>query len=263
MATSARPTSVGAARRASGRCLLVRLFIVAALGVAVVPGCPRRAPRTPAAVRKSASVEPPLARWARLGEIWREMSAHLAGERGDRQTGKAAFDVLRADMLQTLDAVQASPELRVVFGERWGYVAASRYVTGTTYGPTALGAAEPALTAVEDEVEELNGLAAAKLTAAVGKAAAGRFATQIGYLARVEALRTGPSAGGPGRQSAADSRRKLSEQYEEGKITPGPAALEAGKRLVEFTVSRCGWLTEPRKDHGAPSRGGQRTQTRG
>jgi hypothetical protein len=42
--------------------------------------------------------------------------------------------------------------------------------------------------------------------------------------------------------------RALKEQYDQGKISPGPAAQLAGQRLVEFTVSSLGWLAGPPKD---------------
>ncbi len=157
-----------------------------------------------------------------------------------------AFDKLHGEMADALAAVGASPELQAGFADRWRYIDVNRYGPRPQDGPQVLGAAAPALTAIEDQVQELGLVEEQKLTPEVGNAAAATLAVQVQCL--VEVRRAKAETAGTDDSKA---QRRLRDRYEQGKISPSPAALLAGRRLAEFTVSRLGWLAGPPKESGA------------
>ncbi len=208
----------------------LRLAVLAATGLSLVPG-----------LRASGST--PLDKWSRLGHVWREMSAHAKGQRGRVGLGKPAFDKLKTEMTAALDALPASPALRVVFEERWAHIDRTQYAMATCYKMVA-GGPPPARSAVEEQVKELEQLTAeGRLTKEAAAKAAGVLAVQAEYLVRVRAA-----------ERAADGEQlweawgKLLDDYRANRIKPGEPASLAGKRLAEMTVSRLGWLAGPPKE---------------
>jgi len=236
-----RDDGTRAARRAT-----VRLAILAAAGLSLWPGCLSRGGESQGAGHPEepdgdddTEAGPLLEKWARLGRIWRELTAHHKGERGDRRTGKAAFDKLKTEMTDALAALPAWPELRAVFDERWAHIDRSRYSMATCYKMLP-GGVPAARDKVEAQVETLRQLVdEGKLTEEAALMAAGVLAVQAEYMARnQEAEQSEEEAGW-------EAVRKLWEEYNDGKIEAGAQAQLAGKRLTELTVDKVGWLAGP------------------
>ena len=224
----------------------LRLLILAAAGLSLWPGCLSR----DGGLQNAGGSEEPdgdddtpagplLEKWARLGRVWRELTAHHKGERGDHTTGKAAFDKLKAEMTKALDALPAWPELRAVFDERWAHIDRSRYSMATCYKMLP-GGIPAARDKVEEQVVTLQQFVdTGKLTEEAALKAAGVLAAQAEYMARnQEAEQREEEAGW-------EAVRKLWEEYNEGKIEAGTEAHRAGKRLTELTVEKVGWLAGP------------------
>ncbi len=225
----------------------VRLVILAAAGLSLWPGCLTRGSGSQ---NTSGSEEPDgdddgtaspaLEKWARLGRIWRELTAHYKGERGDQKTGKAAFDKLKTEMTEALDAFPAWPELAAVFEERWAHIDRSRYSMATCYKMLP-GGIPAARHKVEEQVETLQQLVdEGKLTEEAALKASGVLAAQAEYMARNQEAEEAAEG-----EAGWEEVRKLWEEYNDGKIEAGPEADLAGRRLAELTVDKVGWLAGP------------------
>jgi len=250
----------------------LRLAILAATGLAFLPACSRsRGTVTAAGTTSSAPATMPpastasaaetgggslLDRWARLGRIWRAMSAQLRVPPGGQAAARQAFEGLKADMAAALDALPASPALRALFEERWQHIFMLQY-GGMCYGPPGPGAPVFAMGHVEQQVEELNHLVAqGRLTRAAGVKAARTLAVQAEYLTR-------------GREANEDAHRGqtflklkvIGDAYQAGKITPSAASGLAGQRVTELTADKLGMLAGPPKENEgekAPEQGDKR-----
>ncbi len=218
-----------------------RLSILGATGLSLLPGCLLHGEAADGdAGAGGAAQNPLLARWARLGRIWRELTAHYKGERGDHQTGKAALDKLKTEMTEALEALPAWPELSAVFEQRWWHIDRSRYSMATCYRMRP-GGISAARRKVEEQVEALQQLVVeGKLTEKAALKASGVLAVQAEYMARTQEAEQAAQGG-----AGWEEERKLWEQYNDGKIEAGAEAHWAGKRLVELTVDKVGWLAGP------------------
>jgi hypothetical protein len=235
-----------------------RLAILGAAGLSLMPGCLTGTQRDGGAVADEGGTEPggkrsARERWARLGRIWRELTAHYKGDRGDHQTGKAAFDDLKTEMAEALDALPAWLELRAVFEERWAHIDNSRYPLASCY-MMMLGGMLAARRTVEDQVDTLQQLIQeGKLTEEAALKASGVLAVQAEYMAR------DAEAGAiEDKEARWDAEVKVRDEYDAGKIEAGPQAELAGKRLAELTVDNLGWLVGVvRENEGTPADDGQ------
>lgn len=225
----------------------LRLLVLGAAGLSLWPGCLTRGSgsQTTGAAEDpdgggDGTVGPALAKWARLGRIWRELTAHYKAERGDHQAGKAAFDKLKTEMTEALDALPAWPELRAVFEERWAHIDRSRYSMATCYKMMP-GGIPAARHKVEEQVETLQQLVVeGKLTEDAALKASGVLAVQAEYMARNQEAEEAVKG-----EAGWEEVRKLWEEYNEGKTKAGLEADLAGKRLAELTVDKVGWLAGP------------------
>jgi hypothetical protein len=181
--------------------------------------------------------QPVLVRWAELGAIWREMSAHARGKY-EGQDGGAKLKALEAEMDNALAALRAWPELRTLFEERAAHIYREHYFLATCYEVSAWnpmqarGDVEKQMTALQKLVEE------GKLTREAAEKAAQAVAVDAEYLTHLRAMdeETDPEE---------RSRfRAIHEQYTEGKLRPGDEAVRAGRHVVEFEAEQPGLFTE-------------------
>jgi hypothetical protein len=206
----------------------LRLTILAATGLSLFPGC-RTGGGSGGGTGDAART--PLEKWARLGQIWRDMTAHLKQQRGAEGKAKAAFEKLKRDTGEALDAVSASPELRELFETRWAHISRVRYIHATCYAPLPPGTPQPQFE-IEKQVEQLEKLVAdGKLTKKTAAKAARVLAVQAQYLV----------AGTP--------TQELREEYNAGTLKPGADAKLAGKRVAEITADQLGLLAGPPKEN--------------
>jgi hypothetical protein len=225
----------------------LRLLILGAAGLSLWPGCLTRDGGSQTAGGSEepdgdddGTASPALRKWARLGRIWRELTAHYKGERGDHQTGKAAFDKLKAEMTEALGALPAWPELSAVFEERWAHIDRSRYSMATCYKMMP-GGIPAARHKVEEQVETLQQLVdEGKLTEDAALKASSVLAIQAEYMARNQEAEQAAEG-----EAGWEAVRKLWDAYNEGNIEAGAQAELAGKRLTELTVDKMGWLVGP------------------
>jgi hypothetical protein len=230
------------ARRAA-----LRLLILGAAGLSLWPGCLIRTSGSQTTGEAGepgggddGTAHPALSRWARLGRVWRELTAHYKGERGDYQAGKAAFDKLKTEMSEALNALPAWAELRAVVDERWAHIDRSRYSMVTCYKMMP-GGIPAARHKVEEQVEMLQQLVdEGKLTEDAALKASGVLAVQAEYMARNQEAEDKAND-----EAGWEEVRKLWEEYNNGKIEAGSQAELAGKRLTEMTVDKMGWLAGP------------------
>jgi hypothetical protein len=215
---SAKPTL---SRRA---CL--RLTILGAAGLSLLPSCRQRA--TPTST---------LDKWAELGRIWRGMRGYWrAGRWTDRRYSQ--FKHLRTRTDAALAAVQASPELREVFvaeaaelETKFGMAAASR--RGITCYEMVASASTFAHPEIERQAAELEALASSgKLSKPAMVKAAQALAVQAEYVARYAEAKQAPATGGGGAPGPSW------DDYRAGRVKPGAPAVLAGERLAEMTVDR-------------------------
>jgi hypothetical protein len=213
----------------------LKLAIYGAAGLSLLPG--RLLGGKAEAAEGGGSPDDSLfAKWRHLGHVWRAMSAHLRKRAYDAE-GKRQFDELKTEMAKALAALPASAALRALFEERWAHIDRLRYNMATCY-KMAPGGPLPARNAVEQQVKELEQLAAdGKLAAEAARKAARVLAVQAEYLARLRAAQRAA-----GDQYPWQAWGKLYEEYQAGEIEPGPEADGAGKRVAEFTVNRLQWL---------------------
>jgi hypothetical protein len=234
-----------------------RIVLLGASGLSFLPGCLTRkrndgrdvtvtcyAPLPPDDPPPSSSL---LAKWARLGKVWREMSGHLKREPFDPE-GEAEFKELETEMEAALDALPAWPELRGVVEQRWAHIHRRQYVAATCY-EMMMGGPPPARGAVEEQVKELEQLVAeGKLTKEAAGKAAETLGVQAEYYVRLDEAEK--RAGDDGPWGAWD---ELWKQYEAGEIVPGAPAELAGQRLAELTVDDLGLLGgQPAENEGLP-----------
>lgn len=200
----------------------LRLAILGATGLSLVPGC-------------GGDGRPPdslLNKWARLGRIWRDLSTHLRDQRGD-------WGELESRMRAALDALPASPELRLVFEERYTHI--GRLLYGPTcYLPPPPGCTPAPQFVVEDQVAHLEKLLTeGRLSERAALRAAGVLAIQAEYM-----VQENETEGLPW-----DEREpileKLNERYCNGTLKARWTTMLAGQRLVELTVDDLGWLAGP------------------
>jgi len=227
-----------------------RLLIVGASGLSFLPGCLTRGRGAGGGVTVTCYAPPPppddtpgnatlLGKWARLGKVWREMSAHLKKKAYDPQ-GEAEFNELKTEMAAALDALPAWPELRAVVEQRWAHVHRGHYVPATCYEPM-MGGALPARNAVEEQVKALEQLVAeGKLTKEVAAKAAEALGLQAEYFIRLAGIEA--ETGDQDWEKRWKLEGELWKGYEANEIEPGPGAALAGQRLAELTVDDLGLL---------------------
>lgn len=222
-----------------------RLTLWGAVGLSFLPGCRRR---TQVAGGGPPGEEPDytagsdpglLAKWAELGRLWRELNGLAGGSGGDFGEKLDTLSALQAEMASALDAVSASPELRLVMLERSQYLMhyemgalASCYMTA---GPTA----EHVGRNVSQKVKELRRLQDdGTLSEEAARKAAAALARDGEYIVHLFGKRGGDALG-------PEARRKILDDYHSETLVPQPPAQLAGKRLVELTVDKLGWLAGP------------------
>ena len=182
------------------------------------------------------------AEWAELGRIWREMSMHRRGDtRHTSKTGEAIFKGIKEKMLEALDAVDPSPELRALFEERWYHVWRSRYFMATCYKMSIEGsAAMRARGDVEKQVQELEALAEeGNISEKTLKRAAKAMAPAAEYLSTAREVWAEEE---PAPQ-ARENLHRLARRYMDGELKPGEDAQRAGARGAELTVDQAGDIT--------------------
>jgi len=234
-----------------------RMVLLGASGLSLLPGClTRKRPggrevTVTCYARLSPDDSPPsgslLAKWARLGKVWREMSAHLKRKPFDPE-GEAEFKQLETEMKEALDALPAWPELRAVVEQRWAHIHRRQYVAATCY-EMMVGGPPPARGAVEQQVKELEQLVGeGKLTKEAAQKAAEAIGVQAAYYVRLDQAEKQAGDDGPW-----EAWGELWKQYEAGEIVPGASAELAGQRLAELTVDDLGLLAgQPQEGEGLP-----------
>jgi len=210
----------------------VRLLILGATGLSLLPGCGGHDAPLAGLVRK----------WARLGWVWREMSAHARGGLPDWEQ-REAFAELRGEMETALSALPAWSELREVFIARYERIERVVFGSPSCYVPLA---SVPILVpgVVEGQVYELEKLIdEGRLSEPAALAAAEVLAVQAEYIAReAEAKQLRRAERGP-------VLARLARRYFNGILKPGRPATLAGKRLTELTVDKLGWLAGPPQEN--------------
>ena len=177
-----------------------------------------------------------LARWAELGRIWRELSAHSRGKY-EFTEGAEKLKALEAEMANALAALPAWTELRTLFEERAAHVYRERYLLATCYKMTswnpmeARGDVEKQMTALQKLVEE------GKLTKEAAGKAAQAAAADAEYLTQLRALDESS-------QAAMAEFGRVEEACTAGKLKPGEGAQRAGRHVVELEVDKLGLLTD-------------------
>jgi len=229
-----------------------RLFILGATGLSLLPGC--LVSRGPAAdddgteTGDKAEDDPLLARWAKLGRVWRALNALSRSKRYGKRTQEELAKV-KAEMVQGLDALPAWPELRVMFEERAGYVEfeigmREAVADGITCYEMVFDMGQVVEPDVARQVNELRKLVdQGKLSQGAAEKAAKALAVQAEVLRKAGALE-----GLPGGERY-EIETKLWQDYREGRIEAGPGAGLAGKRLAELTVEKLGWLAGPPQEN--------------
>lgn len=204
----------------------LRLLILGATGLSLLPGC-------------GGDGKPPdslLNKWARLGRIWRDLSAYSRGARG----GYQAFVELESRMEAALDALPTWAELRAVFEARY------EHVKRLLYGPTCYLPPPPGVCIpqpqfpVEDRVEHLEKLVSeGRLSERAALTAAETIGIQAEYMVQRNEINKLPAA------EREPALAELDDRYCNGTLEAGTAAGLAGERLVELTVDNLGWLAGP------------------
>ncbi len=178
-----------------------------------------------------------LACWRELGRLWRELSAHARGKY-EREDGEAKLKALEPEIAEALAALPAWAELQTLFEERAAHVYRERYCLATCYSMSAWnpmrarGDVETQMTALQKLVEE------GALTREAAEKAAHAVAADAEYLTRLRAL---DEETDPQRR---DEFRPVHDQYTDGKLEPGEAAVRAGRHAVELEVDHPGLLTD-------------------
>ena len=182
-----------------------------------------------------------LDRWATLGRIWREMSAHWRSERGERREADPAFDELKQEMAAALDTLPASPELRAMFEERRAHIHRSRYSLGSCYAMSLAGdMTQRARGRIERQVCSLHELAEkGRLSPKTLRRAAKAMAPPTEYLAQSRKLYA---------EKAWHDQETVAKRFRNGQLEPGDAATLAAKRGAELTVDRLGDLAGQPED---------------
>jgi len=224
----------------------LRLLILAAVGLSLFPGCSRR--RRSSGESTTPKDDSLVAKWARLGRVWRELSAHVRAQRHDKRR-RRKFDGLKAEMDEALVALPAWPELRVMFEARAAIVEEQlRYHEALDRGISCY------ITIITDEgvvqedvskqLRELEALAAQhKLSREAAEKAAAVLATQAQFATEAANAADLPP------EKRHPLTHQLFEDYCEERMLPGPAARLAGKRLVELTTGDVGWLAGPPQEN--------------
>jgi len=177
-----------------------------------------------------------LARWAELGRIWRELSAHSRGKY-EREEGEEKLKALRTDMASALAELPAWTELTTLFEERAAHIHRERYFLATCYSMSAWnpmqarGDVEKQMTALQKLVEE------GKLTKEASEKAAQAVAVDAEYLTQLRATYDGG-------ETARAAFEPVYEAYKAGKLEPGEGAERAGRHVVELEVDKPGLLTD-------------------
>jgi hypothetical protein len=178
-----------------------------------------------------------LARWAELGRIWRELSAHAHGKY-EGPDGGTKLQALGVEMNTALAALPAWTELRTLFQERAAHIYAERYLKASCY-MTPPWTPQPPRSKVEEQMKAVDELREqGKLTKETAEKAAQVVAVQATYMAQLnEALVPDP-------RGNRDKLTALWESYEGGKLEAGEEAVRAGRHVVEFEAEQPGLLTE-------------------
>jgi hypothetical protein len=204
------------------------------------PTCYAPPPPDPRSVTLGMNAEPiegdgALARWAELGRLWRELSAHSRGKY-EFTEGAEKLKALEAEMANALGALPAWTELRTLFEERAAHVCREHYVLATCYRMAswnpmhARGDVEKQMAALQKLVEE------GKLTTEAAEKAAQAVAADAEYLTQLNAMYEGG-------EEARPKFEPVHEAYEAGKLKPGEGAERAGRHVVELEVDKPGLLT--------------------
>jgi len=207
----------------------LRLAILGATGLSLLPGCGGEGRPAPDSL---------VRRWARLGRVWRDLTAHLRDRRGD-------WRELETRMQAALEALPAWHALRLVFEERYTHI--GRLLYGPTcYAPLPPGCYPTPQFVVEQQVEELGKLVAkGRLSEAAARKAADVLAIQAEYM-----VQENETEGLPW-----DERwpilEELNKRYCDGNLEARLSAILAGERLVELTVDDLGWLAGPPQQNEA------------
>ena len=204
-----------------------RLVVTGAAGLSLLPF--RRA---------SAAGVPLLKRWARLGRIWREMSAHWRNERGEREEAQKAFDELKDEMAEALDALPASPELRTLFEQRHFHIRRSRYFMATCYRMAPAGnLSQRSRGEIEKQVQELEALAAdGTLSKETMQKAAEAMAAPTEYLTQSRKLYA------ENEERPWKDIQALALSFQKGELEAGQEATLAAERGAELSTDRLGEL---------------------
>lgn len=226
------------------RRMFARLAVWGAVGLSLTGGCRKNASLPPS----TACYAPPpppgssgalFGNWARLGGVWRELTAHSQGATDKWDDPGARFEELRTEMDTALDDLPAWPELRVVFEERWQHVWSYRHTPATCYDPA--GSLVSARFVVEEQVDVLAELVEQDTLTkeAAGKAAA-VLAVQAEFMARYHEAQETAEDG-----NQREAVEPVVEEYDAGETVAGEEAHLAGERLAELTVDKLEWLAGP------------------
>ncbi|MBM3472475.1 MAG: hypothetical protein FJX75_04280 [Armatimonadetes bacterium] len=232
----------------------LRMALWGAAGLSLLPasllGCKRKVPPPtcyappppdPKSVTLGMNAKPVegdgvLARWAELGRIWRELSAHSRGKYEGKE-GEKKLKALEAEMAKALTALPAWTELRRLFEERAAHVYREHYFLATCYRMApwnpmqAQGDVEKQMTALQKLIEE------GTLTKEAAEKAAQAVAADAEYLTQLRAMYDGGEA-------ARAKFEPVHEAYQAGKLKPGEGAERAGRHVVELEVDKPGLLTD-------------------
>jgi hypothetical protein len=231
-----------------------RLVIWGAAGLSLLPGCRAGDSRAKLGRHEPGGLPAgkPLAddgllrKWAGLGRIWRELSRHSQKPWGAGLSDGEAFDKLKPEMQEALDALPAWPELRTAFEERWSHVYHSYYSGVSCYEMVSPHPPYDASESVEEQVKQLEQLVAeGKLTTEAAQKAADVLALDVEVLLQ---SRDAPVDW----EEQQELWEEIDERWQAGEITPSPGSDLAGKRLAELTVDDLGLLAgSPEENEGA------------
>ena len=164
------------------------------------------------------------------------MSKHRRqANRGDRDR-EAEFRDLKEEMLEALDAIEASLGVRALFEERWSHIRRTTYSMATCYDMSTEGwAAMGARGDVEKRVEALEKLAReGKVSDKTLQKAAKAMAPAVEYL--IAGRKVWAEEGPP--PEAREELGDLAEQYMKKKLEPGEIAQAAAARGADLTVNQ-------------------------
>jgi hypothetical protein len=222
---------------------LLRAVLWAAGGLPLIggAGCPAMTCYKPAQPLppEGPSTSANLARWRRLGRLWRALGDHARGKY-DPSEGELKLKALEAELNNALAALLASRELRTLFEERVEHVRDSRYRLATCYKQASWSPMGPR-SKVEEQMEEVRRLQAeGKLTKAAAEKAAQAIAAEAEYFVQLDGALPDTNA----TQTDYEKVNRIWQRYQAHELPPTEASQSAGRDAVEFEVDDPALLPE-------------------